>query len=385
MKTALINAKIFDGHEFLVHHAVIIDDHKIEVILPENQVLDSIQKVDLQGNTLCAGFIDFQMYGGDTSFFVKDLSFDSLQNLIDTHLQDGTTSIVPTLYSTSLERILKAIEVVKSWIDSGRSGIAGIHIEGPYINIEKRGAHSENVVRVPTKTELEQIIEASKGLKTVMTIAPEIWPEDLLEILEESELITSLGHSNATYSQCQKYFKKIGLVTHLYNAMRPFESREVGVVGAVLDHQNVSASIIVDGFHCDFAAVRIAKNIMQERLFLISDASFAKPKFSRFEFGDFTANFDGQRFLNDEGKLAGSAITLLDAVRNCVNKVGIPLEETLRMATLYPAKHLNLEHQIGKISAGYQADMILLSPSLELLQVWKDSKTVVNDFCTKQI
>ena len=381
MKTALINARIFDGHEFLAHHAVVINDHKIEAILPENQVLDSIQKIDLQGNILSAGFIDFQMYGGDTSFFVKDLSFDSLQNLIDTHLQDGTTSIVPTLYSTSLERILKAIEVVKSWINSEKSGIVGIHIEGPYINVEKRGAHSENVVRVPTKIELEQIIEASKGLKTVMTIAPEIWPENLLEMLEESELIISLGHSNATYAQCQKYFKKIGLVTHLYNAMRPFESREVGVVGAVLDHQNVSASIIIDGFHCDFAAVRIAKNIMKERLFLISDASFAKPKFSRFEFGDFTANFDGQRFLNDEGKLAGSAITLLDAVRNCVNKVGIPLEETLRMATLYPAKHLNLGHQIGKLSAGYQADMVLLSLDLELLQVWKSGKVVKkNDY-----
>ena len=381
MKTALINAQIFDGHELLAHHAVVINDHKIESILPENQFPDSIQKIDLQGNILCAGFIDFQMYGGDTAFFVKDLSIDSLQNLIDTHLQDGTTSIVPTLYSTSLERILKAIEIVKSWIDSGKSGVVGVHIEGPYINVEKRGAHSENVVRVPTKIELGQIIETSKGLKTVMTIAPEIWPEDLLEMLEESELIVSLGHSNATYSQCQKYFKKIKLVTHLYNAMRPFESREVGVVGAVLDHQNVSASIIVDGFHCDFAAVRIAKNIMKERLFLISDASFAKPKFSRFEFGDFTANFDGQRFLNDEGKLAGSAITLLDAVRNCVNKVGIPLEETLRMATLYPAKHLNLGHQFGKISADYQADMVLLSPDLELLQVWKSGKVVKkNDY-----
>ena len=376
MRYALINAKIFTGNEFSEHDAVVINNDKIEAILPENQLSDGIPRIDLEGNILSSGLIDFQLYGGDSSFFVKDLSAYSLENIVNTHLRYGTTSVVPTLYSTSLDRILSAIEVVKAWIVAGQSGIVGIHIEGPYLNPEKRGAHSEKVVRVPTKFELLQIIEKSAGLKTIMTIAPETWPKDLLETIQKSDIILSLGHSNATHKQCQNYFEKIGLVTHLYNAMRPFESREPGVVGAVLDHHSVCASIIVDGHHTDFTAVRIAKNLMQERLFLISDASFVKPIFSRFEFEGFTANFDGKSFLNDEGKLAGSAISLLDAVQNCIQKVGISIEESLRMASLYPAKHLGLDHKIGKIKVGHQADMILLGSDLELLKVWKNGKPI---------
>ncbi len=373
-KIILTNAQVYTGDTVLIDHAVMLSGSSIEAIIPTNQIPDNNQCIDLQGNILTTGFIDFQLYGGDTAFFVKDLSLDSLENIVATHLQDGTTGVVPTLYSTTLDSILTAIDITKFWIASGRGGVLGIHIEGPFLNIEKRGAHGTDMVRIPTRFEVESIIERSKGIPTVMTIAPEIWPADLLELVQNSHLILSIGHSNASAAEATQFFKKIGLVTHLYNAMRPFESREIGMVGAVFDDPSVSASIIVDGFHCDFAAVRIAKELLQERLFLISDASFAKFKQKRFEFGSFSANYDGQRFLNDDGKLAGSAITLLDAVTNCVEKVGISKAETFRMASLYPAQHLGLANQFGRIAAGYRADLLEFTPDLNLKTTWKDGK-----------
>jgi N-acetylglucosamine-6-phosphate deacetylase len=365
---ALTNAQIYTGQAILTHHAVLIEAGVIEAVLPNDQLPADIQRIDLEGNDLTAGFIDFQVYGGDTDFFVKDLSFDSLQNIVETHRQDGTINLVPTLYSTTFERIITAIDVTKNWIESGRGGVAGLHIEGPYLNPEKRGAHNASIVRIPTRYEIEAIIERSVGLTTIMTIAPEIWPDDLLELALDSHLILSVGHTNAIYKQTTNYFKKgIGLATHLYNAMRPFEGREPGVVGAILDSPSVCASIIVDGFHCDYAAVRIAKNILGERLFLISDATFAHYKGQRFEFEGFSANYINRQFLNDEGKLAGSAITLLDAVQNCVNHVGIAKDEAFRMASLYPARALKINNQLGRIAAGYKADLVVLDKNLGVL------------------
>jgi N-acetylglucosamine-6-phosphate deacetylase len=365
---ALTNAQIYTGQAILTNHAVLVEAGMIEAVLPNNQLPADIQRIDLEGNDLTAAFLDFQVYGGDTSFFVRDLSFDSLQNIVETHRQDGTTNLVPTLYSTTFERIITAIDVTKNWIASGKKGVLGLHIEGPYLNPEKRGAHNADIVRTPTRYELEAIVERSAGLRTVMTIAPEIWPDDLLELALDSHLILSVGHTNATYAQATNYFKKgIGLATHLYNAMRPFEGREPGVVGAILDSPSVCASIIADGFHCDYAAVRIAKNALGERLFLISDATFAHYKGQRFEFEGFSANYTNRQFLNDEGKLAGSAITLLDAVQNCVSQVCIAKDEAFRMASLYPARALKIDNQLGRIAAGYKADLVVLDKTLNAL------------------
>lgn len=374
---ALTNCTIYTGESILTHHAVLIDNQIIKDVVPQELVPADVPTTDLQGHDLTAGFVDLQLYGGKTGFFVRDLSEESLTDMVETHRQDGTAAIVPTLYSTSLERILKAIEVTKDYIASGKTGVLGLHIEGPFINFAKRGAHSANEVRVPTKREIQEIIEKSEGLLTVMTIAPEIWPEALLQLIQNSPIILSLGHTNATYQQAKSYFANgIHLATHLYNAMRPFESREPGVVTAIWDSPKANASIIVDGYHCDFATVRVAKQLMGERLFLISDATLAKIEPMRFVFEDFTANYDGQRLLNDAGLLAGSAITLLDAVRNCIQHVGIPKDEVFRMASTYPAQHLGVGNFYGKIKAGYSANLVVLDKVQKLVNQVKNGKLV---------
>ena len=213
----LTNCTIYTGENILTHHAVVVNGNRIDRIVPTDLIPTDLPVYDLQGHDLTAGFIDIQLYGGQTGFFVRDLSIESLEEMVSTHQQDGTAAIIPTLYSTSRERILKAIEVTKAYIASGKTGVLGLHIEGPFINPEKRGAHSAAQVRIPTETELEEIIEQSQGLLTLMTIAPEVWPPQLLARLQNSHIQLSMGHTNATYQQAKAFLGSgISMATHLY-------------------------------------------------------------------------------------------------------------------------------------------------------------------------
>ncbi|TDB64086.1 N-acetylglucosamine-6-phosphate deacetylase [Arundinibacter roseus] len=367
----LTNTTIFTGEAVLHDHALWMQNGKIHAIMPVSEIPEQVSTLDLTGAWLAPGFIDFQLYGGNSGFLTRDGSVDSLTNMYETHLLDGTTTIVPTVYSTSKERILAAIEAVHSYWKQGLPGVAGLHVEGPFINPVKRGAHSDKMVRPPTYDELSELMEKGRDVIKVMTIAPECFEDSLLALLRSSGWAISAGHTNATSAQLNEYFDKgFSIATHLYNAMRPLESRELGVVGTIFEREDIHASIIVDGFHCDYGAVRIAKKLLGERLFLISDATFARYTGGRFVFEDFTLNYDGERFVNDAGALAGSAITLLDAVRNCIQQVHIAPDEAFRMASAYPAKQLKLDHQLGYLKPGFAANIIALSPDLSLQQVW---------------
>lgn len=368
---ALTNATIFTGEEILTDHVLWMESGKIKGLLPSSELPTSIPCRSMNGAWLMPGFVDFQLYGGSSGFLTRDGSVESLQNTYDTHRQDGTTTIVPTVYSTSKERILAAIRAVQDYWALGLPGVAGLHVEGPFINPAKRGAHSDKMVRPPSVEELTELVNKGKEVVKVMTIAPECFDDSQLDLLRETGWAISAGHTNATSAQLHAYFDKgFHLATHLYNAMRPMESRELGVVGTIFDRPDVHASLIADGFHCDYGAIRIAKKLLGDRLFLISDATFAKYQGTRFEFEGFTINYNGERFLNDEGLLAGSCITLLDAVRNCIRYADIAPDEVFRMASAYPSKQLGLDHRIGYLKPGYDADVVALSPSLDLLEVW---------------
>ena len=367
----LTNATLFTGETILTDRALWLEAGKIRAVLSAAELPEGIPARDLNGNWLVPGFVDFQLYGGSSGFLTRDGSVESLVDMRETHLQDGTTTIVPTVYSTTRARILAAVEAIKRYREQGNSGVAGLHVEGPFISQAKRGAHSEAMVRPPGRAELTELIEKGGDIIKVMTIAPECFNDELLALLQTTNWAIAAGHTNATSAQMNAFFDKgFHLVTHLYNAMRPMESRELGVVGTLFDRPDVHASLIADGFHCDFGAIRIAKKLLGERLFLISDATFAKYQGTRFEFEGFVTNYDGARFTNDEGLLAGSCITLLDAVRNCIQKVGLAPEEVFRMASTYPARQLGMDDRIGYLKPGYAADVVALTPTLEMVEVW---------------
>ncbi|WP_138991025.1 N-acetylglucosamine-6-phosphate deacetylase [Larkinella sp. C7] len=368
----LTNATVFTGTAIVPNASVRISNGLIQEVLAGT--VDDPGAIDLQGRWLVPGFVDLQLYGGSDFFLNASPTAETVAHIYETHLKTGTTSVVPTLYSTSLETILQAVEAVRQVRQTNPNGVLGLHVEGPYINAVKRGAHSANYVRLPTDTELTELFEKGRDVIRLLTIAPEIFsPEQLSRLIEQAgqaSTLLSLGHSNATYAEATGAFHHgITLSTHLYNAMRPFESREPGVVGAVFDHPGVRASIIADGFHCDWATIRIAKRLLGERLFLISDATFANPTQPTYAFEDFILHYENGRYTNPEGKLAGSSITLLKAVQNCLQHVGLEPAEVFRMAATVPAEIIGLGDSLGKIQTGFVANLAVLTEDFRFADV----------------
>lgn len=397
--TYFINATVFTGDDWLTGASVSIANGRIRAITTADVVGEDTDPgngdetdtvVDLNGDYLVPGLIDLQLYGGSTRFLNEQPTPDTVRHIYDTHARNGTTTLLPTIHSTSLDVMQRAMAAVQTVRAENPFGVPGIHLEGPYFNPVKRGAHSAAYVRTPADGELETLFGTNADVIRILTLAPEILTPDQFETirkLKHPNTLLSLGHSNATYQQATDALNNgIPLATHLYNAMRGFESREPGVVGAVFDHPTVRASIIADGYHCDPATIRIAHKLLgrgdgPNRLFLISDALFAsspgqEPPRSDFTLGEFVVHYEPDangpgRYVNNEGKLAGSALTLIDCVRVCVEKAGLPLTDALRMATVIPAEIIDMGDQLGAIKPGYVANLIWLDKALMVKEVWR--------------
>ncbi|MBK8087672.1 MAG: N-acetylglucosamine-6-phosphate deacetylase [Chitinophagaceae bacterium] len=366
---ALHNGFVFDGTTFSSNKAVLISNELIVDIIPESEIPSSANQFDLNGNYLVPSFIDLQLYGAHGKLFSQDLSFESLQATDDYCISGGCTRFLITMATNTIEKFLKGIQVIKEFQTENKIGLLGLHIEGPYINPIKRGAHIEGCVKQPTIDEIKLLLDKSDGVLKMMTLAPEQCSDEVIQFLLDHNVLVSAGHSNATYQQATDSFNKgITAVTHLFNAMSPLQSREPGMVGAVYDHTTVNSSIVCDGVHTDFTTVRISKKIMKERLFLITDAVTETTE------GEYKHVFNADRYTLPDGTLSGSALTMMQAVNNCVDKVGIPFEEALRMASLYPARVARLDDQFGKIEKGYKADLVVLSKEREVKTVFRDGE-----------
>ncbi len=365
----LTHATVFaSDNTLLPNSAVRIDGDRITAVGPDLIPYPDEHILDLTGCTLAPGLVDLQLYGGSQEFLNETPTPETVRHIYHTHRRNGTTSVVPTLYSTSHTVNLQAAEAVRTVRADDPLAVLGLHVEGPYLNPIRRGAHSAAQVRPPAEAELIDLFRRGGDVIRLLTIAPEIFSPSQFQMLlgllnhqaVDQRTRLSLGHSDATYAEATKAFNNgIGLVTHLYNAQRPFESREPGVVGAVLDHPSVRASIIADGFHSAPAAIRLAYRMLgPDRLFMISDASFAYPPRPDFALNDFIIRYDQGRYLNQENKLAGSSITLLEAVRVAVQQAGLPLADVLRMATTTPADVIGMSDQLGRIAPGRIANLV---------------------------
>ncbi|GAB2581891.1 N-acetylglucosamine-6-phosphate deacetylase [Spirosoma areae] len=379
-----INATVFTGDEWLTGASVRVDNGRIQDISTGQLMVSGETAIDLNGDYLIPGLVDLQLYGGSSLFLNDKPTPETVRHIYDTHARNGTTTLLPTIHSTSLEVMQQSMAAVATVRAENPFGVPGIHIEGPYFNPIKRGAHSMAYVRTPADGELETLFSTNADVIRILTLAPEILTTEQLDTinkLKHANTLLSLGHSNATYQQAMAAFNGgIPLATHLYNAMRGFESREPGVVGAVFDHPDVRASIIADSYHCNPATIRIAYRLLGERLFLISDALFANspglggPR-PTFELGQFVVQYEPDtngpgRYVNNEGNLAGSAITLVDCVRIAVEQANIPLTNALRMASTIPAQIIGFGDQLGRIQPGYVANMVRLDKSLTTREVW---------------
>lgn len=339
-------SKVFTGKEWLGPVEMLIQHDRIQSI----QFISEKEVEHYTTGFLCPSFIDLQVYGGKGILFSNHQTVEAIQATYDEHSKTGTEFFQITLNCSPVESVYRAIDAAKQYQAEGRPGLLGLHLEGPFFNPIRRGAHKEEFVQKPTKAFIDEIIRRAGDMRIYMTIAPEMFEEDLLDYLINSPIICSIGHSDANQLQVEKAFSKgINKITHLFNAQSQWQSRALGIVGAALSHDEVWASIIVDGLHADFGSVKLAKELKKNRLFLITDA-VTEDISGPYHF----AKKEG-RFSNDQGTLSGSSLTMLEAIINCVNHVGIDLEEAIRMGSLYPAQVIGLENELGSIEVGKKA------------------------------
>lgn len=355
MSVTYINANIFTGEEILEDHVVSTHQGKITSVMPTSKVTLTGNETDLKGALLAPAFIDLQIYGGNGQVFSLYPSVTSLAATVAYSKAGGAAWIMPTLATIGPEVMLEAMKAVRDYWEQGGQGVLGLHLEGPFMNPAKKGAHLDKYIRIPTQEDINWILENGRDVVKIMTLAPERCDPELVRQLAAAGITIFAGHSNATYAQAYTSFDNgIHHATHLFNAMSPLESRAPGIVGAIYDHPRVSASIVADGIHVDFATIRISKKMMKERLFLITDAVEENKE------GDYIYLREKDRYVSASGVLSGSSLTMTKAVRNCVEEAGIPLEEALRMASLYPARAMGREQALGRIAVGYDAALVAI-------------------------
>jgi N-acetylglucosamine-6-phosphate deacetylase len=367
-RIALRHATVVDGECILADQAVMIRGDRIEGIIPDQEYSDDREDFDLRHAYVAPGFIDLQLNGTGGVLFNDAINAETLAVMQRTNLRSGTTGFLPTLITTSESNMERALEVVERYRSQGTGGVLGVHLEGPYINPNRKGIHDATAIRRPSSELVNSLIAHAKKFPILLTLAPECNDLQVVRLLSDGGVIVSAGHSNGTYEETVSGFNAgIRVATHLFNAMSPWTGRDPGVVGAILDRPEVAAGIVVDGIHVHYASIRLAKRLKGEGLFLVTDAvTPTGTSMSSFEFGGQTVYVDNGRCLNREGTLGGALLTMIEAVANSVRHAGIPLLEAVRMATLYPARIIGREGELGRIASGYLANLAVFDQNFAM-------------------
>jgi N-acetylglucosamine-6-phosphate deacetylase len=371
MAQALVNGRVLiDGQ--LRPASVILDGGTIAGVVAPDAASHGAERVDLGGAILAPGFVDTQVNGGGGVLFNDAPTVDGIAAIGAAHRAFGTTGFLPTLITDDLAAVRRAVAAVEQAIAAGVPGVLGIHIEGPFLNPERKGIHRPELIRALDE-EGFRAVTALRGGRTLVTLAPERADPAMLGRLAAAGVVLAAGHSDATHAEAAAGFDAgITGVTHLFNAMSQLGSREPGMVGATLERSGVIAGIIVDGHHVAPATLRLALRAKPaDQFMLVTDAMPSV--------GTDADGFDlqGRRITvrdgictDAAGTLAGSHLDMAGAVRNAVTLLGLPLESALAMAAEVPARFLRLEHQLGRIAPGYRADLVLLDDALGVRETW---------------
>ena len=380
MKQAITGSKLFNGIDFIEHKALLIDDQHIAGIVNEDAIPTDLQVKKLEGGILSPGFIDLQVNGGGGKLFNNSPDKETLNTIISAHQYFGTTSIMPTVISDSLNILQKCTDTISNEINNNHS-LLGIHIEGPFFNVKYRGVHEKQYINTINASYLN-LFETLNKFPVMLTLAPECISIKQLKHLKSLGFKILAGHTDANYDQLEEAVK-YGLdgFTHLFNAMGQISAREPGVVGSALDFDETSASIIVDLHHVHPSLINLSfKQKPKGKLFFVSDSmatiNHGEPS---FELYDEVVSESNGRIINSEGKLAGSSITQIDAIKNAYQKCSIPLENAISMATLYPAEYLGVSDYIGQLKKGYRADLAHFDSNFHVQNVWLAGKQIKED------
>ena len=371
---AIVGARIFDGHGWHDHAALLIEMGCVSGIVGRDAVPAHAEVVALDGGMVVPGFVDLQVNGGGGVLFNNEPTLDAIRTICAAHARFGTTGLLPTLITDTVAVTEAAIA---AGIDANRArvpGFLGLHLEGPHLAQARKGTHDPSLIRPMEDADLARLLDAAAMLPILLcTVAAETVDPQQISALAGAGAIVSIGHSDAGYDVATAAFSAgASMVTHLFNAMSQIGNREPGVVGAALDHGAVSAGLIADGIHVHPATIGAALRAKRGpgHIFLVTDAmSQTGTDLTGFELnGRRITRANGALRLAD-GTLAGADLDMIDAVNFMIDTIGVSPEEAFRMASLYPAQAMGLA-EVGQLGPGAKADFVHLSRDRQVRSTW---------------
>lgn len=367
--------RLFDGQHF-------IDD---QVLTITNGVISEIDAdtshVDIRATGLVVpGFIDLQVNGGGGVLFNDSPSLGKLKAIIAAHSKFGTTAMMPTLITEKIEVMAQAADALAEAIREKVPGIVGIHFEGPHLSVAKKGTHCVELIRPISEAEWQVVSRKDIG-QVMITLAPETVSVHDISRMVELGINVCLGHTNADFFTAQKAVDAGATgFTHLFNAMSPLQGREPGVVGCALLNDNTQVGLIVDGHHVDYASCQLAIKIKPAGgIFLVTDAMPpVGTDIKEFPLYDKTVYVENGKLTSTTGELAGSSLDMATAVKNTHLELNVPLDEALRMASLYPARYLYQQQNAvrGQLKVGQCADFVILHDDFSVNETWISGRKV---------
>ena len=366
---AYTNGKVLHGGRFRNDLTVVTSEGRIAHVLDSTQELPAgAGRVDLAGDYLLPGFIDVQVNGGGGVLFNEQTDVEGIRTIAGAHRAFGTTGLLPTLISDELDVVGRGLAAVEEAIQLGVPGVLGIHIEGPFLNVERKGVHDASRIRRLTEKIIASLEPLPNGL-TLITLAPETVEPGMISELVRKGFIVSAGHSNATQAQVKQALDR-GLrgFTHLYNAMSQLTAREAGVVGQALVDDGSWCGIIADGHHVSAEALELAfrcKGV--DKLMLVTDAM---PPVGSGQ-NDFVLMGNPVTVQNGvcvdrDGTLAGTALDMATAVRTMAELTSCSLADACVMASATPAAFLGIDVQAGVIEEGLRADLVIMDDRFQV-------------------
>jgi len=367
----LSGARMFDGERFFDDRSFVVEDDTIVAVTSYAERPRRGEERDLGGGVLAPGFIDWQVNGGGGVLFNETPTPEAIGAIVASHRRFGTTSLLPTIITDSPRKLSAALAAAKV-ANASLPGAIGIHVEGPFIDPKRKGAHPEQWIRAMSEKDADELIAARSGAM-VATVAPASVANALIARLSRGGVVVSIGHSDCSAEEAKTAFDAgARAVTHLYNAMSQLAHRAPGLVGAALADPRIICGFIADGYHVHETATRVAlKAKGADGIALVSDAmSPAAGGPEAYELQGRRVIQRGLKLTLEDGTLAGAAITLLDALRYLTGTLGADLATVLKMMTLTPARLLNMDDRIGRLEAGCRADCVHLDDDLSLQGVW---------------
>ncbi|MGI4021596.1 MAG: N-acetylglucosamine-6-phosphate deacetylase [Janthinobacterium lividum] len=360
MITAFYNLKLVTNGAISEGKIVLVENDLVLDLIDQTDFFADKNSINLNGAYLAPGLIDLQIYGSGGFLFGGNPTVAALLQMETDLLQQGTTSFFATIATNTAAIVEQGIEAAKTYRKNSIGNFLGLHLEGPFLNPKRKGAHPENLIRKASIQELKRWFDLAEGEIKMMTIAPELQDDDVLEFLDQQNIILSAGHSDASFSQANHFLKSpVKAVTHLYNAMPQMHHREPGFIPAIFE-QKPFTSIVPDGIHVSYPMIRLAKRELGDKLFLITDAVTETME------GAYQHQFKENHYVMPNGTLSGTALTMLKGVQNCVQFADITVAEAINMASLYPAQLLKDESK-GQIKKDCRADFIVFDENFQHL------------------